>query len=108
MNDTASHQWRSAGYRPWFTLGMLSLALTIINAAVFAWILAVAGTGVDPGLSAFAGIVTITVPLGAAATAIGVVAVVRKSGQVLGWIAVGAAAAAILLSVWGFVSTQML
>lgn len=107
MNGTAAHRWRSAKDQPWFTLGMLALALTITNAAVFAWILAVVGTRVDSGLSAFAGIVTITVPLGAAATALGVVAVVRKSGQVPGWITVGAAAAVILLSIWGFLSTQV-
>lgn len=107
MDSTAPGGRASARGRWWFTLGALSLALLMVNGAVLVWILRVVGDGVDAGLGAFAGIVTITVPLGVISAVMGVIAVVGKSGRLCGWVTVGATAAALLGSVWGFLSTQV-
>lgn len=93
--------------RTQFTIGAMSLVFLLIAAVVFVVTLAGAGTGVDAGLGPAFVFIRFCFPLVIVAGIMSVIAVIRNKGRVPGAITLTATGAVVLVSIWGFVSTQV-
>jgi hypothetical protein len=88
--------------------GLSALVLLAVNAAVFVGSYLASGIGVDSGIGLAHVFIFFTFPALLFTIVLGVLAIIRKKGRLPGAIALTVAGGAVLLSVYGFVSTQIL
>ena len=105
-NIQGGHEPAAPG-RKRLTTGSMSLVLLLVHAVVFGWTFASVGNGVDSGLGLAAVFISISFPLVIIAGIMGIFAVVRNEGRVPGVMTLAATVAVILVSIWGFLSTQV-
>jgi hypothetical protein len=88
--------------------GLLALIILIVDASVLLWAIWAAGGGVDSGLLWVGIFLAFNLPATCLVVILGVASLVKKSGRMPGAIALVISGGALIVAVYGFVTTQIL